>query len=700
MKYFYLRIILLFVLLQISYVLSAQSINWKNAEKVYVKTSQELSLANAQNITRLNKSAYIISRVDLSKMDSNDVLFVSPIWQSEQGLEQYTIDNSIILYDVYSLTALIRDNNLSTNVISIDSIAGEPLIYIISLRNMSYKQIDSICAVLMAESYCKIAEPNYVFLNALQDDISPDPENNTYYANQWGLHNNTYPQYDINAREAWSISTGAGIKVAVIDVGFELAHPDLINNIHSSLDCTDGADGSVNGAYVLTLDSHGTQCAGVIAATNNNIGVVGVAPDSKLILLRRGYTIISGGDTIFYAQNAWHINALRTAYQLGADVISNSWSVNASSNNLTIFDEVLSEAYTLGRAGKGAVVVFSTGNQYKTFINYPSNSPYTISVGAMNSIGHRCAFSNYGQDLDVVAPGYNIWTTQIIPYGSYCYSSGTSFAAPMVAGVVALMLSANPNITSSEVGNIIRSTAYKLPEYDFNIPAQNGGWNNQVGYGLVDALAAVQMATVGHIEGPQYLGDSAWYYVRNVPQGATITWNISNKYPLPNMYVLASEQGRDSMYIAFRYALDPHPSIPPGIINSIGDNDDPNLLPIVMPQLGYLSVTLTQGNSSYTIKKTIREPESNNPSSMPRLHLATQTEDAVINVQMPVGLDKSLAKNAYSLELWHSIYGRMWTQTVHNFNEQIPVANLLQGVYVLVLKENKNIIAQTKVLVK
>ena len=679
-----------------------QSRQGSATKNVYIKTFNNVSLPNNIGAKRLGNNTYITSLMNASGIVSGTDFYCCPIWND--NAENYTMDNSIILYDVPDLNALLLHYGIMDNVCTIDSIAGNPIIYILSLKGISYSQIEDLCKNVAKSQYCKIAEPNYITFSKQENIINP--YNNPLYLSQWGLNNSSSNGgVDINAPEAWGMTTGANIKVAVIDCGFELQHPDLASNIYSSYDCTNGLDGATNGAYLYNSDSHGTQCAGVISAVNNNIGVIGVAPDSKLILLRRRLTILSWDpigmyyDTMTITQDSWNIQAIRLAYQLGADVINNSWSYNTSSN-ITVLDAVLEEAFTQGRNGKGCVVVCSTGNNSCNYINYPSNSPYTISVGAINRYGFRPNWSNCGNGLNIVAPGEFIKTTQIIPKGSYDDVSGTSVAAAMVSGVAALMLSANPSLTNLEVMEIINTTAYKLPEYDFNIQAQNGGWNNQVGYGLVDAYAAVQKAADLNIEGPQYLGDSAWYYVRNVPQGATITWNISNKYPLLNRYVLASEQGRDSMYIAFRYALDPHPSIPPGIINSIGDNDDPNLFPIVMPQLGYLSVTLTQGNSSYTIKKTIREPESNNPSSMPRLHLATQTEDAVINVHMPESLNKSLAKNAYSLELWHSIYGRMWTQAVHNFNEQIPVANLLQGVYVLVLKENENIIAQTKVLVK
>ena len=526
------------VLLYFSSTLLGQSSNWIITERVYVKTSQELSLSRERNITKLSKNAYFTTRTELSNIPSGNTIYVSPFWKNLNSGDQYAIDNSIVLYDVSDLSALISQNNLTRNVISIDSIVGEPIIYIVSLRNMTYIQIDSICSVLTSSSYCDIAEPNHVIFSKQPGDISPNPAHNSFYSDQWGLNNSSHPNFDINAPEAWEISTGENIKVAVTDMGFELNHPDLVDNIYISHDCTDGGDGSVNGEYVLNIDTHGTRCTGVIGAVNNNIGVIGVAPDCELILLRRGYSIITADlDTIHYYNSSWGIAALRYAYQNGADVISNSWSIDdPSSNNHTVYDAVLHEAYTLGRNGKGSIIVFSVGNQARNFINYPSSSPYTIAVGAMMSNGTRANFSNYGSNLDVVAPGVDIRTTHIIPYGSYCYSSGTSFAAPMVAGVAALVLSANPDLSSEEVGNVIRSTAYKLPGYSFTTPTANGLWNDSVGYGLVDAYAAVLAVKANYIQNVTY--ENGTTIEECYPQ-IVAGYSVTDEMPYGNVIVAA-----------------------------------------------------------------------------------------------------------------------------------------------------------------
>lgn len=145
------------------------------------------------------------------------------------------------------------------------------------------------------------------------------------------------------------------------------------------------------------------------------------------------------------------------------------------------------------------VVVFATGNDNGS-INYPANSDENIlAVGAIGNNGRRANFSNYGTKLDVVAPGVNITTTNVLGSSIPMYVSdfgGTSAACPHVAGVAALILSVNPDLTSVGVIDIIEKTARKVGGYSYSKVSgrPNGTWNNEMGYGLVDAYAAVQEA--------------------------------------------------------------------------------------------------------------------------------------------------------------------------------------------------------------
>ena len=327
---------------------------------------------------------------------------------------------------------------------------------------------------------------------------------NGHYINQWGLNNTG--QYggiygiDINAEQAWLISSGAGIKVAVIDNGVQLTHPDLSNNLIQGYDATGG---NSNGSSTYN-DYHGTCCAGIIAAEDNNRGVKGVAYDAKIIPIK----LFNGSGYDLYLYNDSNIIwAFNYALAKGADIISCSWGGGSGTRAL---DTAIYNAVTHGRNNKGCVVVFSSGNDNWSFINYPSNQNGVISVGAISQCGERKSpsscdeetdwlGSNYGEGLSVVAPGVKIATTTLTRRGTYTTTfNGTSSAGPHVAGVAALMLSVNPHLTRQEVKDIIEQTAQKvrpdLYNYIDTIGYNNGTWNKYTGYGLVDALAAVSRA--------------------------------------------------------------------------------------------------------------------------------------------------------------------------------------------------------------
>lgn len=302
--------------------------------------------------------------------------------------------------------------------------------------------------------------------------------NDPYYSEQWHLNNTSYPEIDINFEAARTISTGnSDIIVAVLDEGVQLDHPDL-NILNISYDTETGQASKLYG-------DHGTRCAGLISAkTNNRTGVASIASSCRIMSISN--SLISTPDS-----RQKRADGINFAVHNGASVISNSWS---SSVPYQIIDDAISNALTTGRNGKGCVVVFATGNDYANTVSYPANSnPYIIAVGAVSKTGNRAYFSNYGTALDVVAPGENIGYTTDLDSKYISNISGTSFSCPLVAGIAALILSVNPNLTQREVANIIERTARKIGGYDYeSIPTyKNGTWNKEMGYGLVDAHAAV-----------------------------------------------------------------------------------------------------------------------------------------------------------------------------------------------------------------
>ena len=300
------------------------------------------------------------------------------------------------------------------------------------------------------------------------------------------MHNDV----NINLLPAWNITTGhPQIKVAVLDDGVDLNHPDLTDNLVEGYDAVDDPyypSSVCCGEYELGYDFHGTCCTGIIGASNNEEGLVGVSHTSKVIPIRIFHTV----RMVYKDQNpddptthyklrgleSWTTDAFDHAcYEDKADIISCSFSTEATDN----IRNKISEVCQNGRGGKGCVVVISSGNQKHTLPN-PSNDlmdPFAsqscvIAVGGINECGERMRYGHYcnidsgynscyGDSLDVVAPGIHVPTTTI--NGEYFRGfGGTSAAAPHVAGVAALVLSVNPCLTREEVKYVIESTCTKI----------------------------------------------------------------------------------------------------------------------------------------------------------------------------------------------------------------------------------------------
>ncbi|MCK4825798.1 S8 family serine peptidase, partial [bacterium] len=370
----------------------------------------------------------------------------------------------------------------------------------------------------------EFAEPN--FLSEFKKEAFQPPPNDPYFGEQWHLENTGQDGglagEDVHAIDAWKMSTGdPEIVIAIIDDGVDIDHPDLKDNIWQNPDPSKedkhgwnfyDDDDDPRPRYFrypyyehTGNDNHGTPCAGVAAAVGNNReGIAGIAFGCKILPVK-----IWGADDLAPLGDV--ADAIRFAGSI-ADVLSCSWSSPPSSNISQAIEEVTRD----GRNGKGAVVLFATGNEiydiYRKSINYPASVPEAIAVGASTNQGKRAWYSCYGAGIDFVAPSgggtKEIFTTDISipnrgyntgdismgdPAGLYCNSfSGTSSATPLAAGIAALILSANPNLTQDKVRQIMRNTADKIDgNYNTN------GWSTEYGYGRVNAYKAVKAAPNG-----------------------------------------------------------------------------------------------------------------------------------------------------------------------------------------------------------
>ncbi|MEM7374761.1 MAG: S8 family serine peptidase [Bacteroidota bacterium] len=301
---------------------------------------------------------------------------------------------------------------------------------------------------------------------------------------------------DCNAPEAWATTLGSSsITVAVIDDGVE-DHEDLNNS--------GGASRLIGGYTPLTggngtpnaSGDHGEACAGIIAASHNNLGVQGLAPEVQLLAVN----IFAGSET---AQDI--ANGVTWAKNNGADVMSNSWGYTSCTANFATLTNAINDAVNNGRGGLGCVVIFASGNGYKTCVDYPADLPSVIAVGAFGNDGIISDYSNEGPTLDITAPSNDVSAQGFLSgagvrtidrMGSAGYSTGnytttfggTSAACPVVAGVAALVLSVDPSLTDAEVKNILYTTA---------IDMGSSGFDNTYGNGRVNAGGAVAAASGG-----------------------------------------------------------------------------------------------------------------------------------------------------------------------------------------------------------
>lgn len=224
----------------------------------------------------------------------------------------------------------------------------------------------------------------------------------------------------MGAPSVWKKTRGESIKVAILDTGIDKRHPDLMANIKGGFNFTNS-----NAYDYQDRNGHGSHCAGIIGAIDNAVGVVGVSPRVDLYGVK-----VLGDDGS--GQLDWIVKGIRWAIKNKMDVIS--MSLGTSEEPPQAFQQAFKEAFDAG-----IPVITAAGNE-GSHVGWPAAYPETIAVGAVDVALEKAAFSNFGEELDVTAPGVDIYSTY--PVGKYAILSGTSMATPMVTGAVALLLAA------------------------------------------------------------------------------------------------------------------------------------------------------------------------------------------------------------------------------------------------------------------
>ena len=285
--------------------------------------------------------------------------------------------------------------------------------------------------------------------------VQPDRiPNDSYFPNEWHLNK-------ISGPAAWDVTTGnSGLIIAVLDTGVDGSHPDLASKMIPGWNVYD------NNSNTSDVYGHGTAVAGTFAALSDNLtGVSSVIWNCLIMPLR-----IS--DPSGWATSTAVAKALTYAADHGARVANISYAFSTDSTAKTAAQYFQS---------KGGVVTMSAGNDGAVLAS-PDN-PYVLTVSATTSSDLKASWSTTGNLIDLSAPGVGIYATN--RGGGYGSWSGTSFSAPIVAGVAALVISANPNLSPSQVQTILKTSADDLG---------TAGWDPTYGSGRVNAFRAVNLA--------------------------------------------------------------------------------------------------------------------------------------------------------------------------------------------------------------
>ncbi len=429
------------------------------------------------------------------------IIFVSLTILSLVGCE----NDEVVSEKVVSVVEI----NSSTNVFPI----RDKNLYIDENKTTTFDKNETKKVVLVDHNKREIKKDNQQIKK-----ISPKKEDNSVklkisdplYNFQWYLHGS----YGINISSIWSDYSGKGVSISVVDSGIESTHPDLRDNIDlvRSFRYEDNSSDPSPSLHELKdpfVDvPHGTSVAGIIGASQNDIGISGIAYESNLV----GLNVFSKPDDSSFENAIGYRNI---------DISSNSWGADLSfglDDDKIVLDAITEKM----QSDDPTIYIFAAGNE-ESNSEFSSilNSRYTLVIGSLTQDGKIASYSNYGANILCVAPGgedvedKKIVTTDLVGdiYGydldgdhfdilenrNYEYSNsfyGTSAAVPMVSGVVALMLEANRNLSYRDIKYILAHSCRKV-DRDHSSWSENGAkllFSNHYGFGLIDASKAIVMA--------------------------------------------------------------------------------------------------------------------------------------------------------------------------------------------------------------
>lgn len=515
---------------------------------------QERHLIPGQDFQEIQVATESLEQAMAQARRSGATRYVSHVYElhNDPQARVYLTDEITVQFDSALTPALAQTTTVPLGLVYDKAVDGVPNAHVFRVGSAAQENPVKLANRLMALPEVLLAEPNVVV--PTQPHYRPK---DTLYPQQWYLqHSGTGPELAANSHisieAAWDVTRGdRSIVVAIADDGFDLSHPDF-QGVGKIVAPRDLYDRDFSPLPSSDTDNHGTAVAGIAIAEENGTGIVGVAPGCAFMPIRTtGFLDDGSVEAVF----DWASNN-------GASVICCSWGAGAVRFPLSLRQRAaLTRAATRGRNGRGCLIIFAAGNFNRplnstveeqgwpkailrgvtTWLNGFAVHPDVITVGACTSQNKKAAYSNWGNELFICAPSNNappaIWLeetgyievppryTSRLPgapvvttdrIGSQGYSTdnftnafgGTSSACPLVAGVVALMLSVNPNLSPTDVKRFLQQAADKIidrdvdPQFKVNFGTYEvNGHSQWFGYGKVNAAKAVQQVQQA-LQGP------------------------------------------------------------------------------------------------------------------------------------------------------------------------------------------------------
>lgn len=494
--------------------------------------------------------------VDIAKFKEISSMFLDvspaarvghPFFINEEKLPRIVTNEFIVRFKTDIKEEKIKEFNQSQKV---EVVKKNP--HVNNQYLLRVTETSGVNALEMANRYQEsglvvFSQPNFL-MHLEYYHIPSDPN----FSDQWHLHNQggsaMTVDADIDAVEAWDITRGdPDIIIAVIDGGFEITHPDLDDNFFiNAAEQRNGLDDDgntyiddINGwSFVVNSDdvsggllpTHGQPVAGLVAAEENNITVVGVAPQCRVLLICNTFNVNALANAFYYARDR------------GADIITNSWGSTGTTFEQPTLITAIDETANGTRGGRGISIFFATGNDGGSVVAYPARDPNTIAIGGSDCTDVRYNNSQYGPEINVVAPtkqgppDYSCGlVTTGLSNGVNTSFGGTSGATPIAAGIAGLLLSVNPNLTRQQVQQILQETAEKIEPGVANYDAN--GFSNTHGYGRVNAHRAV-VPTVKISVSPKLVWRNKPFSVKvtsSAPFGLKAVWWFGDNTGIPDI---------------------------------------------------------------------------------------------------------------------------------------------------------------------